>query len=190
MPSQTLTTDATNGIRLQIEFLRLRDRYAHIISASVDGTNIPLLESIEGAPTDSSPPSPPFQNLSIEPIAADRRAALLVGMAGKGHWSASIEASQDASAFIFDIACRENSTSQSFSSTYRILGGAEHSILDRACILKWPQLALTLTTEHNSLIRATGAEPLILPVASSRDQKTRRWKYEFRLVPRATAAEP
>lgn len=91
----------SNGLCL--ELFRQRDRYHHRIVAA-DGT--PLLTSIEGNDQDDWPPSPPLQQLSIEEIRPGVEVALLVGMAGKSHWSVSIEPQLDHPGFIFDVACR------------------------------------------------------------------------------------
>ena len=103
------TLDATDstGLALRIRFTRERDRYAHaILAVEPSGREHLLLESVEGTPEDEFPPSPPLQSLSIEELAPGRRAALLVGMAGRSHWSASIEAVPGIAALVFDIACR------------------------------------------------------------------------------------
>src|SRR4029450_2825657 len=63
---------------------------------------------------------PPLQNLSIEQLAPGRRVALLVGMSGSSHWSASIESVPGQSAFVFDIACRTTRGGASLGSLYRI----------------------------------------------------------------------
>ena len=103
------TLDATDstGLTLRVRFTRLTDRYAHAIFAvEPSGQEHLLLESVEGTPNDDWPPSPPLQSLSIEELSIGRRAALLVGMAGRSHWSASIEPVPGKAALAFDIACR------------------------------------------------------------------------------------
>jgi hypothetical protein len=106
----TMTTlDATDsaGLVLRVRFTRERDRYAHaILAVEPSGREHLLLESVEGTADDEWPSSPPLQSLSIEELAPGRRAALLVGMAGRSHWSASIEAIPGRTALVFDIACR------------------------------------------------------------------------------------
>jgi hypothetical protein len=101
--------DATDpaGLTLRVQFVHRCDRYGHaILAVDLTGREHPLLESIEGSATDDWPPSPPLQNLSIHELGSGRRAALLVGMAGRSHWSASVEPVPDQAALVFDIACR------------------------------------------------------------------------------------
>ena len=48
-----------------------------------------LLRSMEGTPSDDFPPSPPLQQMHLQEINGTP-VLLAVGMAGRGHWSASI----------------------------------------------------------------------------------------------------
>lgn len=65
-----------------------------------------LLESLEGQSGDIWPGSPPLQQLLIESRAEAGHVALLVGMAGRSHWSLSVEPLADRIGFRFDAACR------------------------------------------------------------------------------------
>ena len=91
---------------LRVRFTWQGDRFAHEVSVLNDGSWQPALASVEGTPQDDWPPSPPFQSLHIEHREDGRTLALLVGMAGKSHWSASIEIDAEARAVLFDVACR------------------------------------------------------------------------------------
>jgi hypothetical protein len=157
--------DAVGAIgTLRIEFLFRADRYGHTISVvEPGGRQVPLLESIEGTAADEWPPSPPLQNLSIEEIAPGRRATLLVGMAGRSHWSASIEPVVGEAAMIFDIACRTRESQASLRSTYHdIATGARRALLTA-------ELACTIQSDpsHASIVvpEGTGGPGTI------------RWKY-------------
>ncbi|MFM7073965.1 MAG: hypothetical protein ACKO38_19435 [Planctomycetota bacterium] len=65
-----------------------------------------LLESCEGQSGDIWPASPPLQQLLVESRAEAGQVALLVGMAGRSHWSLSVEPLADRIGFRFDAACR------------------------------------------------------------------------------------
>ena len=88
---------AAGGLR--VEFLWLGDRYGHRIEAASGA----VLVSEEGAPEDSWPPSPPLQSLHLE-TREHVQIAYLVGMAGSGHWSASIEADTDIECLALETA--------------------------------------------------------------------------------------
>ncbi len=89
-----------------MRFFWQQDRYAHEISVRSDAIWLPVLLSVEGTPSDNWPASPPFQSLHIEQRDDGRTLALLVGMAGKSHWSASVEIDTVSQTVVFDVACR------------------------------------------------------------------------------------
>jgi hypothetical protein len=153
--------DATDsaGLTLRVQFIHRGDRYCHaILAVDLTGHEHPLLESIEGTANDDWPPSPPLQSLSIEELAPGRRAALLLGMAGRSHWSASIEAVPGQAALIFDIACRTVDKRGPLGSVYRVFAEtnshvaiepeldcvANRDVKDRIAIV--PTVALGATT--------------------------------------------
>jgi hypothetical protein len=108
-------------IGLQVDFRFRGDRFSHVVSLIGRGESpIALLESVEGTATEAWPPSPPLQSLNIESLPDGRRVALLVGMAGRGHWSASIETLPHPAGFLFDIACRTTGSEGKLASTYRL----------------------------------------------------------------------
>lgn len=99
--------DAGRGLRVVFE--RRGDRFAHRVELCVGGRSQLLLRSIEGDDSELWPPSPPLQQLSVEER-ADGDVALLVGMAGKSHWSASIAVERAARRIVYDVACRVRET--------------------------------------------------------------------------------
>jgi hypothetical protein len=122
MPSTTIESISRSGQRLRLEFIWLGDRYGHRVSRiDASGAIQPLLESIEGSANDDWPPSPPLQSLTFEKLAGDRPVALLLGMAGNSHWSASMETVADQAALIFDLACRHAANPGHLGSRYRRL---------------------------------------------------------------------
>lgn len=99
------------------------DRVSHFVEiVAADGGVHTKLQSVEGTSAEAFPPSPPLQSCSLEEIRPGQRAAFLVGMAGKGHWSASIEAIPGKGTLVFDFACRIPSAPAWLGSTYRLKG--------------------------------------------------------------------
>jgi hypothetical protein len=97
-----------DGVR--VVFFRAGDRYAHRVEAfdAVRGEWVAVWESLEGAADDVWPASPPLQQLHVEER-PEGRVALLVGMAGRTHWSAAVEAARGESggkSIRFDVAAR------------------------------------------------------------------------------------
>jgi hypothetical protein len=167
------STDST-GRRLVVEFSRHGDRYSHRIAClDSSGNSTTLLESVEGAPDDPWPSSPPLQNLHFESLADGRRVALLVGMAGSSHWSASIEPLTDRPAFLFDIACRHKERPALLANSYRELSPGAKLL---------PAGAATL--------QAQGAQLAISPLDISGPSATTRWQYTVELREGEAPAEP
>ena len=118
MRSESLDATGSDGSILRVEFLWRSDRFGHVISAVIRGHPIVLLESFEGTPADDWPPSPPLQSLHRELLPDGRTALLLVGAAGRSHWSASVEAAPREPRLIFDIACRHDGIGAWLGSKY------------------------------------------------------------------------
>lgn len=115
---QGLQVIDADGYGLALTFHRQQDRYRHEIALVTPAGPMPWLESMESSDAIAWPDSPPFQELSVE-WQNDRHVALLVGMAGKSYWSASIETNAATRSLRFDIACRLREPPQKLGSTYR-----------------------------------------------------------------------
>jgi hypothetical protein len=118
--AETETVLEADGLR--VVFFRSGDRYAHRFDVldAAGNTWTPNCYSLEGEPDDDWPPSPPFQQLHVE----DRptgRVILLVGMAGRTHWSAAVEVAADRKSIAFDVAARVQAEPKDLSSEYRYL---------------------------------------------------------------------
>ncbi len=176
-----------NGIR--IAFAWNEDRFAHSIHLLRDGRSLELLASLEGSDQQQWPPSPPLQQLCVEDHQSNGPVALLVGMAGKSHWSASVEARTDSTRVVFDMACRFQADPAKLGSTYRAngpfrLGTARHVDFD----LEGERCRMTLL-EADGLARA-GFESVegglrIAYRPENGTPTTARWKYEVTFCPPA-----
>jgi hypothetical protein len=176
MRNELIEAASSDGSVLRVEFVWLGDRFGHRISAvNAHGELTLLLESIEGSGTDDWPPSPPLQSLHIEPLPNGRRAALLVGMAGRSHWSASIEAAQESAEILFDLACRHSASSKQLGSRYR----AAPNAAQRLAILPVESRLARITKED-------GNEVMIEPASLNLSSATARWKYRVQLLPAGT----
>lgn len=174
----TLSLNDTQDRTLEAGPLRVRftwqgDRFAHEVSVERDGTWQPVLVSVEGTPEDDWPPSPPFQSLHIEEREDGRTLALLVGMAGKSHWSASIEIDAAARAVLFDVACRLRAPAAGpLGSTYQSLaiGSDAH-----------PPLVVELTHRFGParLERAGERSAVLAEPAGDECPQTVRWDYQL-----------
>jgi hypothetical protein len=114
-----------DGKSLRVDFDRNQDRWRHRIflmlpEGSAAATTLLLFESLEGTSEEDWPASPPLQFVSIETRPTKPPVALLMGMAGGSHWSASIEQHPAEQMLRFDIACRAGGEPKQLGSRYRI----------------------------------------------------------------------
>lgn len=160
----------------RLSFQRRADRYGHCIEVSRNGEFRGVLESHEGTPDDAWPLSPPLQELHWEQR-GDVHVALLVGRAGRSHWSLSVEAA--AEAIVFDAACRVSEPPQWLGSTYRLLQPpANASLSDCGGVSVTPMEGIPAARfDADSGILTL---PAILDGAAGK--RTFRWQYRVSLV--------
>lgn len=167
MRSEVIEAVGSDGRVLRVDFVWRGDRYAHTVSMiDTDGAIVPLLKSIEGETDDNWPASPPLQTLSVENLIDKGRVALLVGMAGRSHWSASIESVHGEAKVVFDLACRHSEAPNRLGSYY----------------LPASPLAprrLSIESETASVLDASGVIE-IAPIVSE-PRGTTRWRFAIRL---------
>jgi hypothetical protein len=171
MRAESIVAAAGNVDRLQLGFAWLGDRYGQrILIVADDGSSHPLLESIEGSAAEDWPASPPLQSLTIQTLPDGRTAALLVGAAGKSHWSASIEADRSSPTIVFDLACRHGEQPGSLGSRYR-----------------WMTDAAKLIVISPDQVTEDGDALVIQPGTPPSSAGTTRWRFRLELAPGQTA---
>ena len=104
---QQLECVRDDGYGLRLHFHWLGDRFGQRVELIAgEQAAVPLLQSMERGDIDPAwPTSPPLQQLHLEDR-PDGPAAMLVGMAGRSHWSMSVETRPAVGALQFDVACR------------------------------------------------------------------------------------
>ncbi len=185
LPSLEVTDPA--GRCLRATFVWQRDRYAHRIEVLAQGLPAICLTTEEGDIDDQWPPSPPLQQHSTATNAAGNSVALLVGMAGKNHWSASVESGSTTTSLVFDMACRVGRQPRWLGSSYRT---SSHVTLDD---LRTPRLTvgdgpveLIIEPVDSTCIATVSRESdrvsLVAPLPNAEPPFTIRWKYRVRLL--------
>lgn len=166
------------GDRLQLRFTRRGDRWEHAVEFRDAGRAVWQLNSSEGIADDVWPVSPPFQSLEMHSHSDGRVFALLVGMAGASHWSASVEADPIREHIIFDVACRIKAEPKWLGSSYVVSNSAERSRIAAIALESTPSGSMPV-------IEAIGQQ-IIVRVAdlSGSLPRTVRWKYAI------SASEP
>ncbi len=97
------------------------DRYVHQWRFGGDRESVALL-SVESDGEAIWPLSPPLQQIHRQSFGDGREVVFGVGMAGRGHWSASFTLVPDLSCWIVELACRATLSPDELCSTYRLAG--------------------------------------------------------------------
>lgn len=185
--------------RLRVRFWFCEDRYAHEVWLAVGGSWIVVLASVEGSPSEDWPASPPLQSLHFERLGMANQSALLVGMAGKSHWSASIELDPTGNCARFDIACRvRGAIKPMLASTYRAMPGVsvlktkDGKIEFRAMPQGNVSLELSSHDEppRTSIELVEGKTRIFAGDPAESDlSRTVRWRYTLRAIDGPTAPD-
>jgi len=181
---ESIQFELAEGVGLRTTFVWRDDRYLHVVTLIEAEGERTLLESTEGKPDDPWPPSPAFQQLSIQGT-GDQRVALLVGMSGKSHWSMSVEVSPPQRGIVFDVACRMNESVESLGSSYLAHG---YTLVDQSTAVGHfgplrSALVLDPTVDSADQSLSSFADQLRVdcPTARFTMPHTIRWKYAVTL---------
>jgi hypothetical protein len=182
--STTLASHGIAGVVLRADFLWQHDRYGHRIVAIHDQLESTLLVTEPGGQWADWPAGPPLQQLSWTETVPGRRVGLLLGMAGKSHWSVSAEVVGDSGDLLFDVACRIQQPPRWLGSTYQSGCPVRRETPYAAC-LSAGGANIRLTTEPvgnvpRATIEVQGRRLAIGPdVNSVCAPQTVRWKYRI-----------
>jgi hypothetical protein len=172
-----------DGRGLRIHFSWQEDRYGHEIAYVDDQTTDTLLVTESGSAQAHWPVSPPLQQISWLESPHQRRVALLVGMAGKSHWSLSVEADQKEARLSLDVACRFHRLPPWLGSTYRCLrtfsGQHPGPVHFRVGRLVGTMVAESPDADQPVALDVSGARLSIVPSLDRINAPaTVRWKYQ------------
>ncbi|MEK6246783.1 MAG: hypothetical protein N2C12_01305, partial [Planctomycetales bacterium] len=151
----------------------------------------PILASMEGSGDQSWPPSPPLQSLDIQ-SQGDRETALLLGMAGSGHWSVAVELDTRNERLSVDIACRIKNlqveqSGPDMRSSYRTMLQPVRASDNQARI---GEILVSSNRQQNDEYQNSSIQVLedgieIVPcIVATRSPITLRWWYEMTISER------
>lgn len=159
---------------LAIEFRKAADRYVHQVFAGHGGEERLLLESLEGGSDDPWPPSPPLQELHAERQADGRQVVMLIGRAGRSHWSLSVEPVDNR--LVFDVACRLSREADWLGSSYRTTSG---TAVEGGVVTLAGGLLGTMSADFDgaSLSLNAGVLQICAACGAAPGPRTARWRY-------------
>lgn len=166
---------------LSVVLSRVADRFRHEVLITTAETRV-MLTSLEGTDDQAWPPSPPFQELHTRQSSAGVDAVMLVGRAGRSHWSASIELDRSQEAVLFDVACRSSGPIHWLGSSYQWLGNALAVSEEGQTVLGSSDFQLDVL-EGQAKVSDQGETHVlsIVPVWTvSSASQTIRWRYRIR----------
>ena len=148
------------------------DRFGHRITLQPQAPSsagpTPLLASLEGTPDDLWPASPPLQECHVESRPDGRQVALLVGRAGRSHWSLSVLCDPAAGSFFFEAACRLSGDPAWLGSRYQSFPAASAAL----------EVTRSSADEQGEQV---GSDLMIAaPVSTATNTRTVQWSYLMR----------
>lgn len=183
--ARVLEVVGRDGRGLRVTFVWDEDRYGHEV-ACLDGRSPAVCLAAEmGREQDPWPASPALQQLSFHELKPGRRGALLVGMAGRSHWSQCVEVDADTTSLTFDVACRVQGQPQWLGSSYRTRDGVWAGPTPDGRIATGARVELNIEPAANgppSRTEIDGSRLVIAPAwRTLRIPSTVRWKYRITL---------
>ncbi len=119
------------------------DRYHHAWHFASSNGKVSVM-SVESGSEVPWPASPPLQQIHRQSFADGREVVFGVGMAGRGHWSASFTLIPDLKCWIVELACRASVAPETLLSSYRLQGTWQ---IDGTCAARCDQATQPLRLE-------------------------------------------
>ncbi len=170
---------------LRVRFVFRADRFAHEVQVANGAEWRTVARSREGSPADAWPASPPFQSMHVESRAGDRQLALLVGMAGRSHWSASVDLDPHTGSLTFDMACRVRAAECGWLGSSYLAIYSQRAVDTRHAVFandETPNLGIDLAIcDGSEACLAADAEGVTISPAemSATGHHTVRWAYRI-----------
>jgi hypothetical protein len=198
--AELCATRPGNG-QLRVRFDWSHDRFGHLFvgcgadaPAGAPETNDAWMRSLEGNSQEDWPASPAFQQLDHCPLAEGRSGLLLVGMAGRSHWSLAVVVRDNQ--LVLEVACRIQAGTEQLRSTYALAPDVHVTSTDQTVLLERllersspdapaPRVIVhpdrdTTRVGFDPAARLLEIRPLKPPV---RLPATVRWSYRLALAP-------
>lgn len=178
--SNRLRTKRHGTLELEVHFEQLADRWQQSISLVVENNLLPLLQSVEGTTAERWPLHPPLQSLHFETQAGEKQVALLVGQAGRSHWSASI-ATGEAGCLEFDHACRIAEAPTFLGASFSLAAGWQVAQTPAGYELHCDAHRILIELLHGTIVQILPGEIRFTAASGwSGKMETLRWGWRLR----------
>ncbi len=171
---QPLTLDG--GPLGQLLFDWHQDRYRH---AWQFGESVPALTSIESDSAEIWPVSPPLQQIHEQSFGDGRQVVFGVGMAGRGHWSASFTLIPDLRCWIVELACRCPVSPERLMSSYQATAQPTTDT-HRVQLEQAPHVCLEAISPA-AILEATDDQVRFQPAQITTGAATTQWAFRIRV---------
>ncbi len=156
-----------------------QDRYQHRWDFPQTAS---CLRSIESPSSQAWPASPPLQQIHQQSFGDGRQVVFGVGMAGRGHWSASFTLVPDLKCWIVELACRCPVEPDALCSSYH-LSGQWTPQPSSAVSCQLPDAQLQLEAIAPATCRLTAERLAIAPQQPLQGSATTQWAFRLRVSP-------
>ncbi|MEC8556258.1 MAG: hypothetical protein VXZ82_14710 [Planctomycetota bacterium] len=166
-----------------LSFLRSGERYLHRWSFPDSSVN---LDSVESSLEEAWPSSPPLQQIHSQSFADGREVIFGVGMAGRGHWSASFTLVPDLKCWIVELACRSSVAAEKLSSSYQWMAEGVEPLADQDVCSEAITLdssgKITLEAIAPSSVASIASQQISFrPVQIGEGASTTQWAFRLRV---------
>ncbi len=162
----------------ELTFEWSHDRYCHRWAFPSSDA---VVASVESNSAVVWPVSPPLQQIHQQSFGDGRQVIFGVGMAGRGHWSASLTLVPDLKCWIVELACRAPSEPEQLESSYQ-LGGDWQQVADNAFTIPYGGQQLCLEASSPSSIAVVcDSQVSIRPAHIVAGAATTQWAFRLRI---------
>ena len=169
----------------RLVFQWIGDRFQHGWFFGGPHPDTAALQSLEADAADPWPISPPLQQVYRQSLSDGREVMFAVGMAGRGHWSASFTLVPDLKCWLVELACCAPLPPPPLVSSYRLHGPWQiASPADdgqpAACLLTPVGLKLEPLSPLTRL-QVDGQQLAVMPQEIASNGTTTQWGFRLRM---------
>ena len=163
-----------------LEFDWHGDRYQHRWTFPQTTASV---ESVESPSSELWPDSPPLQQIHSQSFGDGREVIFGVGMAGRGHWSASFTLVPELHCWIVELACRCPQPVERLNNSYLLQPPWQPLADNQFGFVEQDTQLIMEATAPSSVARSLGGNLVRFePASIESGQATTQWAFRLRVV--------